>query len=86
MVGADVVAQDRHRLRIAFREIVGVEDALLHTDKLDTPCAVADAAVAPRPKVQRLRRVDHGLGIEDQHVLRKPIRGAGSTLRLPAGI
>ncbi len=72
-MGVDVVAQDRHRVRLTVGEIVGVEDALLHTDQLNARDAVADAAVAPRPKVQRLRRVDRGLGIEDQHVVGKPI-------------
>jgi hypothetical protein len=53
--------QDGEPGRVGFREVVGVEQALLHTLQPENGMR---SVVAPTPERQRLRRIDRGFGVE----------------------
>ena len=72
----------QHRVagRVALRQIIGVEQALLDHRERRSGLAPSDSEVAVEAEQQPLRGVGRGLGVEDEDRLREPVGMAGLTL------
>ncbi len=68
-MSADIVGQGGVAVGVGLRKVVGVDQPFGNGGHGDLPigCGV-DIAVPVTPERQRLRRVDRGFGVDDQHM------------------